>query len=157
MNRNRFQNRSRSYTRNKAYQGLDRCFNCNMVGHFARNCFTRTRTQSQNRANFPRCFTPNFRKNQRRGNRRNQQPRVRFQDQNINRYAQNRYQNDFEYGQRVTNNTRYLNRLDPTGRYTDTGYQEYESNANQGHDYQDEYQDQYQNQYPDQANGYPLN
>ena len=23
-----------------------------MVGHFARNCFTRTRTQSQNRANF---------------------------------------------------------------------------------------------------------
>ena len=115
MNRNRFQNRSRSYTRNKAYQGLDRCFNCNMVGHFARNCFTRTRTQSQNRANFPRCFTPNFRKNQRRGNQRNQQPRVRFQDQNNNRYAQNRYQNDFEYGQRVTNNARYLNRLDPTG------------------------------------------
>ena len=65
--------------------------------------------------------------------------------------------NDFEYGQRVTNNARYLNRLDPTGRYTDTGYHEYESNANQGHDYQDEYQDQYQNQYPDQANGYPLN
>ena len=62
MNRNRFQNRSRSYTRNKAYQGLDRCFNCNMVGHFARNCFTRSRTQSQNRANFPRHFTPNFRK-----------------------------------------------------------------------------------------------
>ena len=110
-----------------------------MLGHFARNCFTRTRTQSQNRANFPRRFTPNFRKNQRRGNQRNQQPRVRFQDQNTNRYAQNRYQNDFEYGQRVTNNARYLNRLDPTGRYTDTGYQEYESNANQGHDYQDEY------------------
>ena len=62
MNRNRFQNRSQSYTRNKAYLGLERCFNCNMVGHFARNCFTRTRTQSQNRANFPRCFTPNFRK-----------------------------------------------------------------------------------------------
>ena len=58
---------------------------------------------------------------------------------------------------RVTNNARYLNRLDPTGRYTDTGYQEYESNANPGHDYQDEYQDQYQNQYPDQVNGYPLN
>ena len=115
MNRNRFQNRSRSYTRNKAYQGLDRCFNCNMVGHFARNCFTRTRTQSQNRANFPRRFTPNFRKNQRRRNQRNQQPHVRLQDQNINRYAQNRYQNDFEYGQRVINNNRYLNRLDPTG------------------------------------------
>ena len=128
-----------------------------MVGHFARNCFTRTRTQSQNRANFPRRFTPNFRKNQRRGNQRNQQPRVRFQDQNTNRYAQNRYQNDFEYGQRVTNNARYLNRLDPTGRYTDAGYPEYESNANQGHDYQDQYQDQYQNQYPDQPNGYPLN
>ena len=157
MNRNRFQNRSQSYTRNKAYQGLDRCFNCNMVGHFARNCFTRTRTLSQNRANFPRRFTPNFRKNQRRGNQRNQQPRVRFQDQNINRYAQNRYQNDFEYGQRVKNNARYLNRLDTTGRYTDTGYQEYESNANQGHDYQDEYQNQYQDQYQDQVNGYPLN
>ena len=96
-------------------------------------------------------------KNQRRDNQRNQQPRVRFQDQNTNRYAQNRYQNDFEYGQRDTNNARYLNRLDPTGRYTDTGYQEYESNANQGHDYQDEYQDQYQNQYLDQVNGYPLN
>ena len=157
MNRNRFQNRSRSYTRNKAYQGLDRCFNCNMVGHFARNCFTRTRTQSQNRANFPRRFTPNFRKNQRRGNQRNQQPRVRFQDQNTNRYAQNRYENDFEYRQRLTNNARYLSRLDPTGRFTDAGYQEYESNANQGHDYQDQYQDQYQNQYPDQPNGYPLN
>ena len=80
-----------------------------------------------------------------------------FQDQNTSRYAQNRYQNDFEYGQRVTNNARYLNRLDPTGRYTDAGYQEYESKANQGQDYQDEYQDQYQNQYPDQPNGYPLN
>ena len=67
MNRNRFQNRSRSYTRNKAYLGLDRCFNCNMVGHFARNCFNRTRTQSQKSVNFPRCFTPNFRKNQRQG------------------------------------------------------------------------------------------
>ena len=50
-----------------------------------------------------------------------------------------------------------MNRLDPTGRYTDTGYQEYESNANQGHDYQDEYQNQYQDQYQDQDNGYPLN
>ena len=84
-----------------------------MLGHYARNCFTRTRTQSQNIANFPRRFTPNFRKNQRQGNQRNQQPRVRFQDQNTNRYAQNRYQNDFE--PRVTNNARYLNRLDPTG------------------------------------------
>ena len=157
MNRNRFQNRSQSHTRNKAYLGLDRCFNCNMVGHFARNCFTRTRTQSQNRANFPRRFTANFRKNQRRGNQRNQQPRVRFQDQNINRYAQNRYQNDFEYGQRVINNNRYLNRLDPTGQYTDTYPEEYEQNANQGHEYQDEYQNQYQNQYQDQYNGYPLN
>ena len=109
-----------------------------MVGHFARNCFTRTRTQSQNRANFPRRFTPNLRKNQRRGNQRNQQPCVRFQDQNTNRYAQNRYQNDFEYGQRVINNNRYLN-------------------SNQGHDYQDEYQNQYQDQYQDQDNGYPLN
>ena len=88
--------------------------------------------------------------------RGNQQPRVRFQDQNINRYAQNRYQNDFEYGQRVINNNRYLNRLDPTGRYTDT-YPEYEQNANQGHEYQDEYQNQYQDQYQDQYNGYPLN
>ena len=128
-----------------------------MVGHFARNCFTRTRTQSQNRANFPRHFTLNFRKNQRRGNQRNQQPRVRFQDQNINRYAQNRYQNDFEYGQRVINNNRYLNRLDPTGRYTDTYPEEYEQNPNQGHEYQDEYQNQYQDQYQDQYNGYPLN
>ena len=114
MNRNRFQNRSRSFTRNKSYP--DRCYNCNMIGHYTRNCFTRTRTQSQNRANFPRWFTPNFRKNQRRGNHRNQQPCVRFQDQNSNRYAQNRYQNEFET--RVTNNARYLNRLDPTGRYT---------------------------------------
>ena len=88
---------------------------------------------------------------------RSQQPRVRFQDQNINRYAQNRYQNDFEYGQRVTNNARYLNRLDPTGRYTDTYPEEYEQNANQGHEYQDEYQNQYQDQYQDQYNGYPLN
>ena len=52
MNRNRFQNRSRSYTRNKAYQGLDRCFNCNMVGHFARNCFTRTRTSLRTELTF---------------------------------------------------------------------------------------------------------
>ena len=63
MNRNRFQSRSRSYTQNRSYP--DRCYNCNMIGHYARNCFTRTRTQSQNRANFPRRFTPNFRKNQR--------------------------------------------------------------------------------------------
>ena len=63
INRNRFQNRSRSYNRNKSYP--DRCYNCNMIGHYTRNCFTRTRTQSQNGANFPRRFTPNFKKNQR--------------------------------------------------------------------------------------------
>ena len=62
MNRNRSQNRSRSYTRNRSYP--DRCYNCNMIGHYARNCFTRTRTLSQNRVNFPRRFTPNIRKNQ---------------------------------------------------------------------------------------------
>ena len=29
-----------------------RCFNCNMIGHLARNCFTRTRPQSQAWSNF---------------------------------------------------------------------------------------------------------
>ena len=51
----------------------------------------------------------------------------------------------------------YLNRLEPTGPYTDTYPDEYEQNANQGHEYQDEYQNQYQDQYQDQYNGYPLN
>ena len=126
-----------------------------MIGHYARNCFTRTRTQSENRTNFPRRFTPNIRKNQTHGNQRNQQPRVRFQDQNNNRYGQNRYQNEFEAQGR--NNARYQNRLDPTGRYTDTYPDEYEQEVNQGHEYQDENQIQYQDRYQDQYRGYPLN
>ena len=153
MNRNRFQNRSRSFTRNRSYP--DRCYNCNMIGHYARNCFTRTRTQSQNRNNFPGRFTPNIRKNRRRGNQRTQQPRVRFQDQNNNGYAQNRYQSEFEA--RVRNNARYKNRLDPTGKYTDTYPEDYEQEPNQGNEYQDEYQTQYPDQYQDDYRGYPLN
>ena len=157
MNRNRYQNRSRSYTWNRSYP--DRCYNCNMIDHYARNCFTRTRTQSQNRANFPRRFTPNFRKNQRRGNRRNQQPHVRFQDQNTNRYAQDGYQNEYlnEEDTRIRDNARYLNRLDPNDRYTNLYPDGYEQETNQGHQYQDEYQTQYQDQYQDQYRGYHLN
>ena len=68
-----------------------RCFNCNMMGHLARNCFTRTRSQSQARNNFPRHFTPNARKNRGRGNPRYQQNRVRFQDQNNNWPNRNGY------------------------------------------------------------------
>ena len=56
-------NRPRSVSRSR--QPPLRCFNCNMIGHLARNCFTRTRSQSQNRAGFPRRFTPNPRRNQR--------------------------------------------------------------------------------------------
>ena len=70
-----------------------RCFNCNMMGHLAKNCFTRTRSQSQSRANFPRHFTPNARKNRGRGNPRYQQNRVRFQDQNNNWPNRNGYPN----------------------------------------------------------------
>ena len=161
MNRNRFQNRSRSFSRNRSYP--DRCYNCNMIGHYARNCFTRTRTQSQNRNNFPRRFTPNVRKNQRRGNQRAQQPRVRFQDEN-NRYAQNRYQNDFEprhrdydFEARVLNYARARQRLDPTGKYTEPCPPEYEPDPNPGQEYQNEYQNQYQEQYQDDYRGYPLN
>ena len=38
-----------------------RCFICNMIGHIARNCFTKTRPHPHNRQNFPRRFTRNFR------------------------------------------------------------------------------------------------
>ena len=90
FNRQRSFNRPRSLSRNRGPPV--RCFNCNMIGHFARNCFTRTRSQSQDRNNFPRRFTPNPRRNQRQIQQRYQQPRVRFQDQNINRYNKG-YQN----------------------------------------------------------------
>ena len=96
--RGRAPSRPRSLSRNRSFS--DRCFNCNMVGHIAKNCFTRTRTQSQNRFNFPKRFTPNYRKNQRGINQRYQQPRVRFQDQNTNRYEKrngNRYRYSTEY------------------------------------------------------------
>ena len=53
-----------------------------MIGHFARNCFTKTRPQPQNRQNFPRRFTRNFRgRQQRQVTQGYQQPRVQFQDQ----------------------------------------------------------------------------
>ena len=162
INRNRFQNRSRSFSRNRSYP--DRCYNCNMIGHYARNCFTRTRTQSQNRNNFPRRFTPNIRKNQRRGNQRTQQPRVRFQDENNNRYTQNRYQNDYEPRQRdyalearIRDYARERNRIDPTGKYTEVCPPNFELDPHQGQEHQDEYQTQYQDQYQDDYRGYPLN
>ena len=102
--RGRAFSRPRSLSRHRSFP--DRCFNCNMVGHMARNCFTRTRPQSQNRFNFPKRFTPNFRKNQRRDNLRSQQRRVRFQDQYPNRYNE-QYGNGYEY------NEEYM------GQYTD--------------------------------------
>ena len=53
-----------------------------MIGHIARNCFTKTRPQPQNRQNFPRRFTRNFRgRQQRQVTQGYQPPRVRFQDQ----------------------------------------------------------------------------
>lgn len=92
------QMRPRSLNRGRSF--APRCFNCNMLGHIARNCFTRARVPSRDRANFPRRFTPNFRKNQRQGNQRPQQSRVRFQDEVTNRYNRqdrNRYRYDAEY------------------------------------------------------------
>ena len=53
-----------------------------MIGHIARNCFTKTRPHPQNRQNFPRRFTRNFRgRQQRQVTQGYQPPRVRFQDQ----------------------------------------------------------------------------
>ena len=103
FNRQRSFNRPRSLSRNRGPPV--RCFNCNMVGHYARNCFTRTRSQFRDRNNFPRRFTPNPRRNQRQMQQRYQQPRVRFQDQNINRYNkgyqnQNRNPNPYSTGNR---------------------------------------------------------
>ena len=97
-------NRPRSVSRGR--QPPLRCFNCNMIGHLARNCFTRTRSQSQNRSGFPRRFTPNPRRNQRQMIQRYPQPRVRFQEQN-NRYQQNRYQGGYQNQNRPQNQNRY--------------------------------------------------
>ena len=53
-----------------------------MIGHIARNCFTKTRPHPQNRQNFPIRFTRNFRgRQQRQVPQGYQPPRVRFQDQ----------------------------------------------------------------------------
>ena len=82
--RGRGRSNFRSRSMNRPRWINKRCFNCNMIGHLARNCFTRTRPQSNSRANFPRHFTPNGRRGRGRGNSRYQQPRVRFQDQNNN-------------------------------------------------------------------------
>ena len=53
--------RPRSLSRPRSYSGNRmpplRCFICNMIGHIARNCFTKTRPHPQNRQNFPRRFT----------------------------------------------------------------------------------------------------
>ena len=130
------QSRSRSLTRNRL---PIRCFNCNMVGHIARNCFTRTRSQSLNRAKFPRRFTPNFRRNQRQmnqrqGNQRPQQPRVRFQNQNNNRYQQNGYQGSYQNPNRNQNRSRYQNQntdyypdVDVTDQYYNGDQDDYQN------------------------------
>ena len=78
--------RPRSLSRPRSYSGNRmpplRCFICNMIGHIARNCFTKTRPHPQNRQNFPRRFTRNFRgRQQRQVPQGYQPPRVRFQDQ----------------------------------------------------------------------------
>ena len=122
FNRQRSFNRPRSLSRNRGPPV--RCFNCNMIGHFARNCFTRTRSQSRDRNNFPRRFTPNPRRNQRQIQQRYQQPRVRFQDQNINRYNkgyqnQNRNPNPYNTGNRYFGqNPNYQQGYNTTNEYT---------------------------------------
>lgn len=57
-----------------------RCFNCGILGHVERNCFTKTRfPRSQN--NFPRQFTPNMPSKRNRSQGRPRQT-VHFGDQN---------------------------------------------------------------------------
>ena len=122
FNRQRSFYRPRSLSRNRGPPV--RCFNCNMIEHFARNCFTRTRSQSRDRNNFPRRFTPNPRRNQRQIQQRYQQPRVRFQDQNINRYNkgyqnQNRNPNPYNTGNRYFGqNPNYQQGYNTTNEYT---------------------------------------
>ena len=70
------------------------CFNCNIVGHVARNCFTRT-PGPQNRNSFPNRFTPNQpSKRSRTPQNRRRQPTVHFQDRPIDRSLWRQYNNN---------------------------------------------------------------
>ena len=110
-----------------------RCFNCNMIGHFARNCFTKTRPQNQNRQNFPRQFTRNFRKrNQRQPNQRYQPPRVRFQDQYQDQYnspgpynSNDQGRDGHRYPPFNRNRNRYVTENQDPNAYSDQEQEEY--------------------------------
>ena len=128
----------RSYFRpqSRPRRSFPRCYNCGILGHVERNCFTRTRFP-RNQNTYPRQFTPNMPPKRNR-NQSRPRPTVHFSDQNFpprGRGYRGRGSN-YRQPQRIYN---------PQERSSQRDFQTNDSDYSQNYNYTDDYyQPQYQ-------------
>ena len=150
-----FRPRSQSRNRNRP---PPRCFNCNIIGHVASNCFTRTRGPPF-RTSFPQRFTPNQpSKRNKTFQNQSRPPMVRFNER-IQRIPPDYYDFSEDYPSapqhiynpqdRYPQNSTYQNRDDSYQYHQNSNYQ------NQQDSYQGPSQNAPQINYPN-ANGIQL-